>query len=347
MNINPWRSTSVRTALEGRSFIDIKRIHIHSLQEASEFLACYGFDVEDSTDVKELESLRLEAIELIEDELLQPSENIPVVLKNQKDVRQYLLIASDHTDINLASWSGALLRVIHTLTHSHSYLNDIYHDPIREQIFKGFDGHMHNKEGNKYLGDIKLVNFEFRTAKSRRSVAMKLMHKAENVAADIFDWIGIRFITEYRSDVIDVLAYLREQHIVTYANIKPSRSRNSLIDMDWLNGCLNKGMSVEQIRSEMQFKEFPSDDTENTEHNQFSEVSYHSVQITCRQRIKIPQPNGKNLCFYFPFEIQMMDDKSYQKTRDGLASHSEYKNRQRSAVRERVLPFLLKAKNQH
>jgi len=344
MNINPWRSTSVRAALEGHSFIDIKRIHIHSLQEASEFLESYGFDVNDPTDIKELESLRLEAIELIEEELLQPSESIPLVLKNQKDVRQYLLNASGHGDFKLAPWSGALLRVIHTLTHSHSYLNDIYHEPIRDQIFKRFDGHIYDKEGNKYLGDIKLVNFELRTTKSRRSVAMKLMHKAENVAADIFDWIGIRFITEYRSDVIDVLAYLREQHTVTYANIKPSRSRNSLIDMNWLNSCLNKGMSVSQIRAEMQFKEFPSNEPEKNDHNKFSEVSYNSVQITCRQRIKISQTNGKNLCFYFPFEIQMMDEKSYQKTHEGLASHSEYKNRQRNAVRERVMPFLDKIK---
>lgn len=342
MNSNPWRSTSVKTALEGRSFIDTKRIHIHSLQEASEFLSCYGFDISDPADIAELENLRLEAIELIEDELLKPGEGIPEVLKAEKDVRLYLLNASCHRDLQLAQWSGALLRVIHTLTHSHSYLNDLYHDPIREQIFKRFEGHIQYKGDDIYLGPIKLIDYKFRTAKSRRSVAMKLMHKAENVAADIFDWIGIRFITPYRSDVIDVLAYLREHHIVTYANIKPSRSRNSLIDMDWLNDCLNTGKSLENIKLAMQYKAFPEESelTQPIEHNQFSEVSYNSVQITCRQRIKIPQVCGKNLCFYFPFEIQMMDEDSYHKTRDGLASHSEYKNRQRAAVRKRVMPFL-------
>ncbi|TYK65790.1 TIGR04552 family protein [Colwellia echini] len=343
MNINPWRSTSVRTALEGRSFIDTKRIHIHSMLEASRFLACYGFDMEDAADKEELEQIRLEAIELIEQELLRQGESIPESLKNENDVREYLLNASGHGDFKLAPWSGALLRVIHTLTHSHSYLNDIYHDAIREQIFKRFEGHIHTKQGEEYLGNIKLVDVEFRTAKSRRSVAMKLMHKAENVAADIFDWIGIRFITEYRADVIDVLAYLRQQHIVTYANIKPSRSRNTLIDMNWLNTCLDKGMSVDQIKSEMQSKDFPTalnNNTEPTEYNQFTEISYHSVQITCRQRIKIPQSDGKSLSFYFPFEIQMMDQNSYQQTRDGLASHKEYKKRQRSAVRKRIFPFL-------
>lgn len=341
MNVNPWRSTSVRAALEGHSFIDTKRIHIHSEQEATDFLECYGFDITDPADIAELESIRIEAIELIEEELLEPGEFIPAAIKSQKDVRQYLLNASGIGDFSTTPWSGAMLRVIHTLTHSHSYLNDIYHDSIREQILKRFEGHICIDGEQKYLGDIKLVDFELRTAKARRSVAMKLIHKTENVAADIFDWIGFRFITEYRSDVIDVLAYLRKQHIVTYANIKPSRSRNSLIDMTWLNECLSKGMSVDKIKSEMQSVEFPTAKTpEDTEHNPFSEVSYHSVQITCRQRIKIPQENGKNLCFYFPFEIQMMDQQSYLKTREGLASHSEYKNRQRKAVRKRILPFL-------
>ncbi len=54
------------------------------------------------------------------------------------------------------------------------------------------------------------------------------------------------------------------------------------------------------------------------------------------------QPHGERLCFYFPFEIQLMDRESYLKTREGLASHKEYKQRQREAVRKRVLPFLYK-----
>lgn len=339
MNINPWRSTSVRTALEGRSFIDTKRIHIHSEQEAQDYLSCYGFDYDDPIDLVELENLRLEAIELIQDELLFDGEVIPQALINEKDVRQYLLIASGHGCKKLMPWSGVILRVLHTLTHSHSYLNDIYHDDIREQIFGRFDGHITRDEQGCFLGNIKLFDIEFREAKSRRSVAMKLMHKAENVAADIFDWIGIRLITEYRSDALDVLAYLREKHIFTYANLKPSRTRNTLIDLKWVNQCLNQGMPIEDIKKEMQSMGYPKS-SETAIDNQFSEISYHSVQITYRQRIKVEQPNGKKLCFFFPFELQMMDHHSFIKSREGLASHSEYKNRQRIAVRKRILPFL-------
>jgi uncharacterized protein (TIGR04562 family) len=46
------------------------------------------------------------------------------------------------------------------------------------------------------------------------------------------------------------------------------------------------------------------------------------------------------MSFFFPFEIQLMDRKSFLDTREGLASHDEYKKRQKQAIRERVFPFL-------
>jgi len=347
MNINPWRSTSVRAALNGLSFIDEKRIHIHSESEAYNFLESYGFDLEDAMDVLELESLRKEAIELIQEELLIEGEAIPDELLNQQDIRQYLINASGHGSRALSPWSGAILRVIHTLSHSHSYLNDIYHIPIREQIFNRFESHIIRNEKGCFLGDIKLDAIELREAKSRRSAALKLLHKVENVSADIFDWIGIRFITEQRADVLDVLTYLRQNHVITYANLKPSRSRNNLIDLEWIDECLNSGMSTDEIRKKMQSVGFQSkkQKQENSGKNPFSGVNYQSVQITCRHRIKIEQENGVNMAFFFPFEIQLMDRKSFLATRDGLASHGEYKKRQKQAIRKRILPFLTRNRN--
>ncbi|WP_444996291.1 hypothetical protein [Aliikangiella sp. IMCC44359] len=89
----------------------------------------------------------------------------------------------------------------------------------------------------------------------------------------------------------------------------------------------------------LQNSEYPNPKNTSVD-NLFSEISYHSVQITCRQRIKVKQPDGKNLSFFFPYELQIMDRQSYISSREGLASHSEYKKRQRAAIRKRVLPFL-------
>ncbi len=339
MPINPWKSSSIRNALQGESFIDAKRIHIHSLEEASLFLQSYGYDLDDAQDAAELKELKAKSIELIEDELLLEGESIPQSILEDQDPRQLLLIASNPRKRELALWCGSILRVLHTLVHSYSYLNDKYHTDIREQIFSRFNAHIIKRNEHFQMGDIRLVNFELRPEKTQRSVAMKLMHKSENVAADIFDWIGLRIITEFRADVLEVLAYLRNHHIIAYANLKPYRTRNTLLNLDWIKQSLQEGISVESLKQLMQNEPYPTE-KESKSDNPFSSTSYHSVQLTCRQRIKIRNDNQKSFAFFFPFELQIMDIESYEKSRQGLASHSEYKKRQRASVRKRILPFL-------
>ncbi len=339
MNINPWRSSFIRIALEGRSFIDAKRIHIHTLEEAERFIESYGYDINDTVDQQELIALKQEAIELIEEELLLEGEEIPEAIKQETDIRQYLLQASRPRHRASALWSAAMLRVLHTLTHSHSHLNDLYHHEIRVQIFSRYQPHIHYEMDGMCFGDIPLVHFEMRPQKTRRSVAMKLMHKTEHVAADIFDWIGLRFVTKKRADALDLLAYLRNHHIVAFANIKPSRTRNTLIDFNWVIKQLNKGDSVESIRLAMDKKQFPTSEQISSD-NPYSNTAYHSIQLTCRQRIKVNAEQGEKFSFFFPYEIQLMDEQSFHSSREGLASHEEYKKRQRAAVRQRILPFL-------
>jgi len=45
--------------------------------------------------------------------------------------------------------------------------------------------------------------------------------------------------------------------------------------------------------------------------------------------------------FFFPFEVQITDARSYELSRSGDASHRQYKDRQRATVKERVLGRLL------
>ncbi|NVJ59475.1 MAG: TIGR04552 family protein [Gammaproteobacteria bacterium] len=338
MKVNPWRSSSIKIALEGRSFIDIKRIHIDDFDEANDFLNSYGFDMDDPNDRSELFDLKQEAQLLIEEELLKPSEKIPDKILDISDVRQLLLDASQPRLRQHAQWCGGLLKVIHTLAHSYSYLNDVYHRAIREQILQRFQPHIKETANGVELGDVELVKFEMRPEKTRRSVAMKLLHKAENVSADIFDWIGIRFITKSKAQVLDVLAYLRNHYLIAYANLKPSRTRNTLLDLDWLKMQTRAGHSIEQIKQTIESQPYPSLATAASD-NPFSSIAYHSIQFTCRQRIKIEQ-SSQSLRFFFPFEIQIMDKVSYDNVRQGLASHAAYKERQRQLIRQRVLAFL-------
>ena len=334
-----WLSSSLRFALEGKSIIDSEKLSFDSIDSVTDFLSCYGYDWDDIADREEIEEFRIGAIALITEEILVANEKFPDEIKQQKDIRELMLELSKSNDEINKHWICALLRVMHTLAHSHSYLNNRYLSEIREQIFSAFTPHINRENDTISIGSIELSDFEYRPEKSQRSVAMKLLHKPENVAADIFDWIGLRFITLNKIDVLRVLSYLRQHNIVMFANIKPSRTRNTLLDLKKIEAESNKGLSFEQLKALIEQHQAPNENLLETT-NAFSESSYHSVQFTCRQRIKVKTTEKKRVSFFFPYEIQLIDQKSYQRARSGMASHSEYKKRQRKSIRTRILPHL-------
>ncbi len=345
----PW--DVLRAIVDGRSAIDVPRLALRDHDEAAEFLSCYGFDLAQSGHRDEIAWIRRDAAEFIRDELLDGIElEMPQSIAVEEDIESILLTASLENG-DSQRWACALLRVMHTLAHCHSYFNERYGDEIRRQIFARFEPHLKMTSEGLVLGEepeIDLLSFEVKPAKSRWSVALKLLHKVENVAADVFDRIGVRFVTRRRFDAALVVKYLREHNVMMFANIKPSRSRNTLLDIDWLNreierldGLIARGqLTAEQklkiLRTEVEDRDYPEPPAPSP--NPHSALTYHSIQFTCRQLIRIPGGrNDGDIRFFFPFEIQILDEESYRASREGLASHELYKERQKEAVRERVL----------
>ena len=115
------------------------------------------------------------------------------------------------------------------------------------------------------------------------------------------------------------------------------------------------------------------------EANQHSGIAYQAIQLTCRQLIRTPRPltvlrnnlqteisslgpddpaskgivelvnvlknisrlSGDDDFSFFPFEIQVMDRKSWDTNSTGKASHKKYKNSQLKTARVRVLSEIL------
>ena len=377
----PW--ATLNAVIGGRSAIDVPRLHVHTLEEAEEFLESYGYIWSDWKHREELSQLREETMTFFAQEFLPGEEalEIPLYIQSERDIRQWMLWASEKGVSRRQQWCCALLRVMHTLAHSDNYFNRVFGVQIREQILERFSGHIHERADGLFLGKgeeaVPLAYFEIKQAKTRRSVMMKLLHKVENVATDIFDRIGIRLITHDRLDALLVVRYLRLHHVIMFANIKPSRSRNTLIDLDLfkqqldlLNALQEEGRisldeQREALRASLEDQGYPN--LGNFEAgNRFSSSDYHSIQFTCRQLIRakalserpildpglaldtIPlrdslEGNGEReeIRFFFPYEVQIMDKESYARTRSGRASHEEYKKRQREAVKRRVLGPLL------
>jgi uncharacterized protein (TIGR04562 family) len=276
--------------------------------------------------------------------------------------------------------------VMHTIAHIDQDLRVGYFADIQKQILDRFYRLIQRDEnGELYFGTgpddelkIPLVEFQTKPKKSRDSTIIKLLHKPENVAEDIFDRVGIRFVTTKAIDALRVVKYLKDQMVVVPPNIKPSRSRNTLVDIEVFRNELTNAlllldsgeMTEDQFNSTIEEAARPPAVSPDNPHT--SEF-YRSIQFTCRQLIKIRNPlyadlkdlkaaakvdescseeitklvdkiDFKNIQrdvrFFYPYEIQVVDIGNHQENERGRSAHSEYKKAQLQTAMRRVMGAL-------
>ncbi len=383
--------------VSGKSSIDSPSgFTIRSLDEAHRFVESYGYDLENPIERAEVLGNYHEALNFARRYFLQPENpqglklEIPRKILELTDVRELFLMAnlnypgqtSDSQGMQLRNWACSLLKIMHTIAHIDKDLRSQHFSDIQQQIFDRFYKVIHRDgEGKLYLGEreedparVNLEAFETKPKKSRDSTILKLLHKPENVAEDIFDRVGIRFITRTRLDALRVVKYLKDKMLVMPPNIKPSRSRNTLVELDIFReeaGKLlaiteNGGMSEEALVAALEDAARPP--RVNPENPHSSEF-YRAIQFTCRQLIKLRNPlyeelkslkslqkglvagsevsKGierldlkhvqKEVRFFYPFEVQLVDRASAEDNERGRSAHSEYKRAQVQTALRRVM----------
>lgn len=386
--------------LRGRSAIDSEHpISLKTAEGAHEFLDAYGYNLNSPVEAAELQGNYHEALRFIRKYFLRPENpegaelEIPREFFELQDVRNLFLWAADRNfgKIIRARWACSVLRVMHAISHLDKDLRHGVFPEIQKQIFDRFYREIHSEEGTVFLGkpgsirSIQLVRFQTKPRKTRDSLILKVLHKRDALAEDVFDQIGVRFVTQTRTDVVRVLKYLRDHHIVMVMNIRPSRSRNSLIDpllyrRKWrevLSG-VGKGKfkSSEEVQAMLESSMtdgFAEGQERISESNPFSSSHFFSLQFTCRQLVKYRSPVfadlksmkkklkdskdpdiqsileiidksdlTKEMRFFYPFEVQILDEKNHLEAESGRASHSAYKAAQAQMAMRRVLGPLVK-----
>ncbi len=393
---------TMHTIIGGRSAIDLSHLRLTdhgSGDEAYRFLQRYGYDLNRASHVEEVERIRVEGLGFLRGMVLQglPDVHVPDGL-DTLPILDVLRIAAGGAPVPLnhqgvqvradlaTAWSCALLRVMHTVAHAANYFQNNFYPEIRERILNRFVQQVRTREdGSQFLHcasfDVPLVRFEVKETKPLRSVVLKLLQKQENVAYDLFDHIGVRIIVRRPVDALFAVRALREEHTIMYPNIKPTRSRNTLIDLDaydlHVRACLLKFQRGEldeaaTARAIHLFDIKPAG-SEQIDWNPYSSDKYRSIQFTSRQMIRLENPlytrlleaqiiarkhlRGDqlqemlmalstigvepNIQFFFPYEVQVMDIASYEAATSGRASYAEYKQRQIASVRRRVMPRVL------
>jgi uncharacterized protein (TIGR04562 family) len=386
--------------IAGKSSIDTTHgFQIANLDEADRFVRSYGYDLDNPIERAEAFGNFHESLNFIRKYFLQPENpdglriDVPRRILELTDIRDLFLLASqaapgqgsDSIGNTLRNWACSILKVMHTIAHVDQDIRASYFAEIQKQIFDRFYKVIHrDADGTLYLGEraddpgrVDLVAFETKPKKSRDSTLLKLLHKPENVAEDIFDRVGIRFVTPTRLGALRVVKFLRDRMIVMPPNIKPSRSRNTLVDLDDFKGQLLDVFSRME-RGELdegglvRHLEAAAHGHATSPENPHTSEFYRAIQFTCRQLIKLRNPLYDDLKelksqarsralnddalkvidridlkylqrevrFFYPYEVQLVDVKSFEENEKGRSAHSEYKRAQLQTALKRVMGSL-------
>jgi len=370
-----------RVVLGGGSPIDLDGLRIHSPEDARDFALNYGYDMGIPAQRAHVVRVYEDAVDFLEAVVLDGTDlHVPTGLQEVEDPLDLLLWASERPCPTRGRWACALLRVMHTLFHVDHNVNLRFLPEIQRQVFDRYDRYL-VRDGDSWVlrgaYEVPLVAVERKENKDRVSMLLKMLHKPENVAETIYDQIGIRLVAEDQLGVLMVIRFLLDHHVLMPTHIKPSRSRNLMIDMQaletWMEAlppafCIQdlSGAQRLELNQSLAAKRPASDQ------NPFSSKDYSAVQFTARTLIRLPSPwtgghgafpegsgepgephladptripqliqEQEEFTFFFAHEVQVMERSGFQSAQSGPASHSEYKQRQRDAARRRVLQGIL------
>jgi uncharacterized protein (TIGR04562 family) len=388
----------------GKSALDTKNFlgPMSSIEQVNQFLKGYGLDPNDHVTKAELFGNFQEALQFIKRYFLKEGNpdgldlKLPNSLLMISDISQLFLMATDDNPAKREDklWAEIILKVMHTIMHADKDLRSNYFNIVQTQIFDRFYKYIFRGDQDKLFIGIKgtdqvvpLVDFETKSKKTRESVIIKLLHKAENVAEELFDRVGVRFVTQSRFDTIRVIRFLIEQNIVIPHNNKPSRAINTMIDLKKfkiahqrvLKMAIRNNLSEERFLGAMEREVLDCNMYgESSDRNKHTSKSYQSIQFTCRQLIEYknpflgefnelrriakksnPEENelarrvlnmdislvARDIRFFYPYEIQIVDQAAFVENSQGDASHQEYKRQQVQSAMKRIFKAMIEYKN--
>jgi uncharacterized protein (TIGR04552 family) len=328
---------AIRNLLRGGSVIDWHRLYFNERSEVDRFLRLQEFDPESPADMDRLEDLRQEAVEYLERHL---DFRIPDELVEGIPVPDLLLVASQKG--KRRTHACIVLKVMHVLHHlaGRELLTRL---PVSaDQIFHLVEEKVLRTVEEMKAAGLGVIEFQW-SRKHADSLITKLLAKKENLAADVYDRLRFRMITNTEEELMFVLREVADR-LVPFNYVVPGQSQNGIVD---LRRVIDSSPSLARHLPDLLDLSSVAADKGPTPQNEFSGPSYRIINFVADLPVRIdkflcrapddPLFTENGTVVFVMTEFQIIDVTTAARNESGENSHARYKERQLQRVRARLM----------
>jgi uncharacterized protein (TIGR04552 family) len=327
----------IRNLLRGGSVIDWHRLYFSDRAEVDRFLRVNELDPESPDDMARLDDIRAEAVEYLERHL---GFRIPDEVAEGIPARDLFLVASQKG--KRRTHACIVLKVMHVLQHlaGRELLTRL---PVSaDQIFHLVEEKvLRTVEAMKEAG-LGVVEFEW-SRKHADSLITKLLAKKENIAADVYDRLRFRMVTQSEAELMFVLREVA-QRLVPFNYVIPGQSQNDIVD---LRAVIESSATLSSHLPDLLDLSQIAADKRPPVMNEFSGPSYRIINFVADLPVRIdkylcrtpddPLFAEKGAVVFVLTEFQIIDARTADQNESGENSHTRYKERQLNRVRARLM----------
>ena len=319
----------MRLILRGASVIDWRRLHFQTKEEVDQYLRLCLFEPGDPFDRAQLQRILDEAVDYLRttfryavaDEVAQPAQ-----------VEELFLLASGVGNPKLRRIACLVLKVMHVVHHLEArgllHRARVSEDELSQLVTQRVDNCMAQlrREGFPVVAAAGSV-------KTRHSLITKLLAKKETLAAQIYDRVRYRVVTDGTDDVLPVLVRLCDL-LVPFNFVVPGQTQNTLVCFRKL---LRDWPSLRSMAPLLQVGLL--DDEPEPEQNEFSGGSYKVLNFVAEIPVRLPERTvdvGDGRIVFCTVELQLVDRETAAANESGENAHLRYKRRQLRKVLRRL-----------
>jgi uncharacterized protein (TIGR04552 family) len=322
---------ALRLVLRGGSVVDWRRLHFRDAAEVDHFLLLNLFDLRDPRDERRLRAILSQAVDYLRSAF---GYRVSDAVANPADLRDLFLLASGKYR-RIACVALKCMHVVHHLEAREL----LFRTPVREADLAEKVDRRIMAEGRRMVEAGFPIAAFHGNVKTRSSLVTKLLAKRETVAAQVFDRVRYRIITERRDQIAPVLHHLGNA-LFPFNYVVPGQAQNNLVRFRQVVG---EHPNAEELVAELQ-SPLDLEAGERNPVNEFSAKGFRVLNFVVDLPVRIDEflppdpPAGEDLgrVVFALVEFQMMDAATARQNEEGESSHPRYKKRQLKKVLRRL-----------